>query len=125
MGAVWVGDAAARPPDPLDAAILFAPAGDLVLPALAALDRGGTLAIAGIHVSAIPSLDYARHLFQERELVSVTANTRADGRALLQLAAEMPLRTSTETFRLEDANEALRRLKEDEIEGAAVLRVAS
>jgi len=125
MGAVWVGDAAARPPDPLDAAILFAPAGDLVLPALAALDRGGTLAIAGIHVSAIPSLDYARHLFQERELVSVTANTRADGRALLQLAAEIPLRTSTETFRLEDANAALRRLKEDEVEGAAVLRVSS
>jgi propanol-preferring alcohol dehydrogenase len=125
MGAVWVGDAADRPPDPLDAAILFAPAGELVLPALAALDRGGTLAIAGIHVSAIPSLDYARHLFQERELVSVTANTRADGRALLQLAAEIPLRTSTETFPLEDANEALRRLKEDEIEGAAVLRVAS
>ncbi len=125
MGAVWVGDAAARPPDPLDAAILFAPAGDLVLPALAALDRGGTLAIAGIHLSAIPSLDYARHLFQERELVSVTANTRADGRALLQLAAEIPLRTSTETFRLEDANAALRRLKEDEVEGAAVLRVSS
>jgi propanol-preferring alcohol dehydrogenase len=125
MGAVWVGDAADRPPEPLDVAILFAPAGDLVLPALAALDRGGTLAIAGIHLSAIPPLDYAAHLFQERELLSVTANTRADGRALLRLAAEIPIRTSIEEFPLAHANEALRRLKDDEIEGAAVLRVAA
>jgi len=125
MGAVWVGDATDRPPDPLDAAILFAPAGEIVLPALAALDRGGILAIAGIHLSAIPPLDYAAHLFQEREIRSVTANTRADGRALLQLAAEIPLRTSTEEFPLEHANEALGRLKDDEIEGAAVLRVRS
>jgi propanol-preferring alcohol dehydrogenase len=125
MGATWVGDAADPPPDPLDAAILFAPAGELVLPALAALDRGGTLAIAGIHLSAIPPLDYATHLFEERALVSVTANTREDGRALLRLAAEIPLRTSIEEFPLVAANEALRRLKEDEIEGAAVLRVAA
>ncbi|MBI3768167.1 MAG: zinc-dependent alcohol dehydrogenase family protein [Deltaproteobacteria bacterium] len=124
MGAVWVGDAAATPPEPLDAAILFAPAGDLVLPALAALDRGGTLAIAGIHLSAIPPLDYAAHLFHEREVRSVTANTRADGRALLRLAAEIPLQASVEEFPLEAANAALRRLKDDEIEGAAVLRVA-
>lgn len=123
MGAVWVGDASAKPPEPLDAVILFAPVGDLVLPALAALDRGGTLAIAGIHLSTIPALDYAAHLFQEREVRSVTANTRADGHALLRLAAEIPLRTSVEECPLEDANRALRRLKEDEIEGAAVLRV--
>jgi alcohol dehydrogenase, propanol-preferring len=124
LGAVWVGDADMPPPERLDAAILFAPVGNLVLPALAALDRGGTLAVAGIHLTTIPPLDYAAHLFQERELRSVTANTRADGRALLHLAVEIPLHTSVEEFPLEQANEALRRLKEDEIEGAAVLRVA-
>lgn len=123
MGAAWVGDARETPPAPLDAAILFAPIGDLVPPALAALDRGGVLAIAGIHLSTIPALEYAA-LFEERELRSVTANTRADGHALLALAAEIPLRTSVEEFPLEAANEALRRLKDDEIEGAAVLRVA-
>jgi len=123
MGALWVGGAEERPPDPLDAAILFAPAGELVPAALAALDRGGTLAIAGIHLSTIPALDYAAHLFQERRLVSVTANTREDGRALLALAAEIPIISTTEEFPLGDANEALRRLAHDEIEGAAVLRV--
>jgi propanol-preferring alcohol dehydrogenase len=125
MGAHWVGGAAEPPPERLDAAILFAPAGELVPAALGALDRGGTLAVAGIHLSAIPSLDYAAHLFEERQLVSVTANTREDGRALLQLAAAVPLRCSTEELPLERANEALRRLKEDEIEGAAVLRVGA
>ena len=125
MGAAWVGDTRAAPPEPLDAAILFAPAGDLVPVALAALDRGGTLAVAGIHLSAVPPLDYAAHLFQERNLVSVTANTRADGRALLALAAEIPLACVTESFPLARANEALRRLKEDEIEGAAVLEVGA
>ncbi len=125
MGAAWVGDARDAPPEPLDAAILFAPAGDLVPTALAALDRGGVLAIAGIHLSAIPPLDYTRDLFEEREVRSVTANTRADGRALLRLATEIPIRTSTEEFPLEDANEALRRLKDDEIAGAAVLRIAA
>ena len=123
MGATSVADAGATPPVPLDAAILFAPAGELVPPALAALDRGGTLAIAGIHLSTIPPLDYARHLFQERRLASVTANTREDGRALLRLASEIPIRCMTEEFPLDAANTALRRLKEDEIEGAAVLRV--
>ncbi len=78
-----------------------------------------------VHLSAIPPLDYAAHLFQEREVRSVTANTRADGRALLQLAAEIPLQALVEEFPLDAANEALRRLKEDEIEGAAVLRVGS
>src|SRR6202011_3757140 len=76
------------PPEPLDAAILFAPVGDLVLPALAALDRGGTLAIAGIHLSDIPPLNYERHLFQERQLRSVTSSARADARELLGFAAE-------------------------------------
>jgi propanol-preferring alcohol dehydrogenase len=123
LGACWVGDSSDVPPQRLDAAILFAPVGDLVPVALAALERGGTLAIAGIHLSAIPPLDYQRHLFNERQLVSVTASTREDGRALLQLAIAIPLRTAIEEFPLTDANAALRRLKEDEIQGAAVLRV--
>ena len=108
-----------------DAAILFAPAGELVLPALEALDRGGTLAIAGIHLSAIPSLDYARHLFQERTLRSVTANTRRDGEELLRLASEIPLETHTAIYPLESANQALVDLKQDRLRGAAVLEVES
>jgi propanol-preferring alcohol dehydrogenase len=121
LGATWVGGSADAPPERLDAAILFAPAGELVPPALEALDRGGVLAVAGIHLSAIPGLDYARHLFQERELRSVTANTRADGRELLRLAREIPLRTHTVAYALGDANEALADLKHDRIRGAAVL----
>jgi propanol-preferring alcohol dehydrogenase len=106
MGAAWVGESDARAPGPVQGAILFAPAGELVLPALEALDRGAALAVAGIHLSAIPPLDYQRHLFQERELRSVTANTRADGRALLALASEVPLAT-TPSPTLARANEAL------------------
>jgi propanol-preferring alcohol dehydrogenase len=123
MGATWVGDSFERPPVPLAAAILFAPAGELVPAALAALDRGGTLAVAGIHLSDIPVLDYQRHLFQERTLCSVTANTRGDGAALLRLAAEIPLVTHTEEFPLVRANDALARLRDDEVAGAAVLRI--
>jgi len=123
MGAAWVGGADSVPPVKLQGAILFAPAGELVPVALAALDRGGTLAVAGIHLSDIPVLDYQAHLFQERTLCSVTANTRADGEALLHLAATIPLHASTEEFPLEQANEALFRLRHDEIRGAAVLRV--
>jgi propanol-preferring alcohol dehydrogenase len=125
LGATWVGASDAPPPVPLDAAILFAPVGTLVPPALAALDRGGRLAVAGIHLTDIPALDYQRHLFQERELVSVTANTRDDGRALLALAASIPLRCTTQPFSLADANEALRRLRADQIDGAAVLHVGA
>ena len=90
LGAAWTGEAGERPPAPLDAAILFAPAGNLVLPAMEALDRGGILSIAGIYLTAIPALDYDRHLFNEKEIRSVTANTRADGNELLQLAAVHP-----------------------------------
>lgn len=89
--------------------------------ALERLDRGGTLAIAGIHLSDVPSLDYQRHLFQERTVTSVTANTRDDGRALLGLAAEIPIRTHVTNYPLERANEALLDLKQDRIRGAAVL----
>jgi propanol-preferring alcohol dehydrogenase len=121
LGASWVGGSADAPPEPLDAAILFAPAGELVPVALQRLDRGGVLAVAGIHLSPIPGLDYRRHLFEERELKSVTANTRGDGEALLRLAREIPLRTHTVPYCLEQANQALSDLKHDRIRGAAVL----
>lgn len=121
LGAAWVGDSFERPPRLLDAAILFAPAGELVPPALECLDRGGTLAVAGIHLSDVPVLDYQRHLFQERGIQSVTANTREDGRALLELATAVPLRTDTHPYALEAANDALVDLKNDRIAGAAVL----
>jgi propanol-preferring alcohol dehydrogenase len=121
LGADWVGGPGERPPEPLDAAILFAPVGAIVPEALAALDRGGVLAVAGIHLSAIPPLDYQAHLFQERTLRSVTANTRADGRALLALAQEIPIRTQVARYPLGSALEALRDLKADRVSGAAVL----
>ena len=124
LGAAWVGASFDTPPHPLDGAILFAPAGELVPPALAALDRGAGLAIAGIHLSDVPPLDYEAHLFQERSLRSVTANTREDGRELLALAAEIPLRPHTATYPLEAANEALVELKNDRIRGAAVLELS-
>ena len=125
LGAAWVGDSRDRPPHPLDGAILFAPAGELVPPALEALDRGATLAVAGIHLSEVPPLDYQRHLFQERTLQSVTANTRQDGRELLELAASIPIRSRTTPYPLEAANQALADLKQDRLRGAAVLEVAA
>jgi alcohol dehydrogenase, propanol-preferring len=111
------------PPEPLDAAILFAPAGELVPRALAALDRGGTLAVAGIHLSEIPALDYDRHLFEERTLRSVTANTRADGRAYLRLAAEHPPEVRAVPYAFEDAARALDDLAKDQVSGAAVVMI--
>lgn len=123
LGAASVQGAADPPPVPLDAAILFAPAGELVLPALEALDRGGTLSIAGIHLSGIPTLDYQRHLFQERQVRSVTANTRADARAFLRFAAEHRLQITSPTYPLDRADEALADLSDGRIAGAAVLIV--
>jgi len=123
LGAEWIGSAEEPPPAPLDAAILFAPAGGLVVPALEALDRGGILAVAGIYLTPIPALDYERHLFYEKELRSVTANTRGDGAEFLQLAAEIPIHAHTVPMALEDANRALNQLKHDELQGAAVLRI--
>lgn len=124
MGAVWVGPADGVPPQKLRSSIIFAPAGELVPVALEALDKGGTLALAGIYMTPIPEMDYQRYLFLERNLRSVTANTRQDGEALLRLAAEVPLHTHTEEFPLEEANQALYRLKHDQINGAAVLRIS-
>ncbi len=123
LGAVWVGEASAMPPDKLDSAILFAPAGELVPPALRALKKGGTLALAGIYMTDIPALDYTKDLFQERTLQSVTANTRQDGLDLLKEAAEIPIRTHTVPFKLEEANLALQQLKKGNIQGAGVLHM--
>ena len=123
LGARSARDAFDSPPEPLDSAILFAPAGQLVPVALSALDRGGTLAVAGIHLSQIPPLDYRDHLFLERNLVSVTANTRSDGRELLALAARVPVEVSTVPFSLDEANVALEALASGDIRGAAVLRI--
>jgi len=121
LGAAWAGTAPETPPAPLQRAILFAPAGALVPEALRVLDRGGTVVLAGIHMSEIPPLDYAKHLYLEKTLRSVTAATRRDATELLELAACLPLRSEVETFPLADANEALLRLKRSEIRGAAVL----
>jgi alcohol dehydrogenase, propanol-preferring len=123
LGAASAGGATDPPPEPLDAAILFAPVGTLVPVALEALDRGGTLSIAGIHLSDIPTLNYERHLFQERAVASVTANTRADGEAFLDVAARIPVRLSTQPYILDDADKALADLANDRVTGAAVLRV--
>lgn len=123
LGAHSAGGAASSPPEPLDSAILFAPAGELVPVALEALDRNGTLALAGIHVTDIPTLDYQRHLFQERQLRSVTANTRADGEELLALADRLRIRVETTPYPLDKADEALMDLAADRVTGAAVLQV--
>ncbi|MBN9743238.1 alcohol dehydrogenase [Amycolatopsis sp. A1MSW2902] len=121
LGAASAGDAAEAPPEPLDSAILFAPAGELVPVALAALDRGGTLSIAGIHLSDIPVLNYQHHLFQERQVRSVTANTRADAREFLEFAAAHRLHVRTMSYPLSAAAEALTDLAADRVTGAAVL----
>jgi propanol-preferring alcohol dehydrogenase len=122
LGAAWTGGAIEKPPVPLDAGIVFAPAGEIVPPALSHLDKGGTLVLGGIHMSPIPELPYEL-LYRERVVRSVANNTREDGREFLREAASVPVRTHTETFPLEDANLALDRLKHDAIRGAAVLMV--
>ena len=123
MGAAWASETAAGMPDRVDSAILFAPAGSLVPDALAALDKGGTLALAGIYMTDVPPLNYERHLFHEREIRSVTANTREDGRELLAQAAAIPIRPHTTTYPLAQANQALQDLKADRINGTGVLVV--
>ncbi|MEV2272884.1 zinc-binding alcohol dehydrogenase family protein [Nonomuraea africana] len=123
LGAASASPADQAPPEPLDSAILFAPVGDLVPVALAALDRGGTLAVAGIHLTDVPPLNYQDHLFQERTLRSVTANTRADGLALLEFAARHPLRVATTPYELGEADRALSDLAADRVTGVAVLHM--
>lgn len=121
LGAASVGDATDAPPEPLDAAILFAPVGTLVPVALEALDRGATLAIAGIHLTDVPMLNYERHLFEERDVCSVTANTRDDGREFLRIAAQIPIRATTVSYPMDRADQALSDLAHDRVNGAAVL----
>lgn len=123
LGAFWVGSSVNDLPELVDCAILFAPAGDLVPHGLASLKRGGTLAIAGIHLSAMPPLDYEKHLFYERDLRSVTANTRQDGLEFMQLALLHSIFPEVTVYDLKDANNALLDLKMDRINGTAVLKV--
>ncbi len=121
LGAAWVGGPTDVPPAPVHSAIVFAPAGEIVPPALRALEKGGTVALAGIHMSPVPEMEYEPHLFHEKTLQSVEANTRDDGRELLETAAEIPIRPEVTRFALEDANEGLARLAGDGIEGTGVL----
>ena len=120
LGAAWAGGTLDAPPVPLDAAIIFAPAGEIVPAALKAPRKGGTLVLGGIHMSTIPPLDYSL-LYQERVVRSVANNTREDGREFLRVAAEIPIHTHTQVFPLREANRALNALKNDAIPGAAVL----
>jgi len=122
LGAVWAGGTLDEPPRKLDAAIIFAPAGEIVPAALRALRKGGTLVLGGIHMSPIPSFDYDL-LYEERVVRSVANNTRRDGEEFLRTAAEIPIRTRVQMFPLRDANRALNNLKNDAIAGAAVLRI--
>jgi propanol-preferring alcohol dehydrogenase len=124
LGAAWTGDATDAVPAPLDAAIVFAPAGEIVPLALRAVRKGGVVVLAGIHMTPIPAMEYGPHLFHEKTLRSVEANTRRDGEDLLREAAEIPIRPSTVPFPLEAANEALLALETDGLEGTGVLVVA-
>jgi alcohol dehydrogenase, propanol-preferring len=123
LGAAWAGGTLDEPPKKLDAAIVFAPAGEIVPAALKVLKKGGVLVLGGIHMSPIPSFSYDL-LYQERVIRSVANNTRKDGEDFLRVAAEIPIRTHVQIFPLNEANRALNALKNDAISGAAVLRVA-
>jgi len=124
LGAVWTGTSKDEPPTKMDNSIIFAPAGELVLDALGVLDRGGTVALAGIYMTPIPEMDYVKYLYHERTLRSVANATRQDGEELLRIAAEIPIRTTTQVFPLEEANRALQILKAGEISGAAILKIS-
>jgi propanol-preferring alcohol dehydrogenase len=122
LGAEWVGGAYDKPPLQMNAAIIFAPAGELVPAALAGLKKAGTLVLGGIHMSPIPSFSYDL-LYHERVVRSVANNTRQDGTDFLRVAAEIPIRTQTQIFALEEANQALEALKHDAVRGAAVIKI--
>jgi propanol-preferring alcohol dehydrogenase len=124
LGAAWAGCDFRDVPGKADGAVLFAPSGKLVPPTLEALDRGGICSIAGIHLSDVPTLDYGRHLYQERELLSVTANTREDLREFLAEAVEAHVQPRTTAYALADANRGLRDMKRSNIEGTPVLVIA-
>lgn len=122
LGAVWAGGSDDEPDVKLDSVIIFAPAGELVISALKVLKKGGCIALGGIHMSPIPPIDY-QSLYYERVLRSVANNTRQDGLDFLRVAAEIPIKTQTQVFDLADANTALNALKNDAVQGAAVIRV--
>jgi len=123
LGAVWASGSLTQPPEPLDAAIIFAPVGPLVVEALKAVDKGGTVVCAGIHMSDIPSFPY-EILWEERTVRSVANLTRRDGEEFLKIAPQVPVQTEVQTFPLDAANEALNQLRDGEIEGAAVLKIS-
>lgn len=123
LGAEWVGEDPAQLPVLTESAIVFAPAGELVPTALEHLKKGGTLALAGIYMSPVPQMDYEKHLFYEKNIGSVTANTRQDGMELLRIAAQIPIRPQVQLFPLGEANQALLCLKEDRMQGSGVLVV--
>lgn len=124
LGAVWAGGAEDTPPTKMQSAIIFAPAGKLVLDALRVLEKGGTLALAGIYMTPIPEMDYQEHLYYEKTVRSVANSTRKDAEDLLELAGEIPIRAEVQEFPLEEANRALLLLKQGKIQGAGVLRVS-
>ena len=123
MGAAWAGADTAGLPAKMDSAVLFAPAGHLVPPIMSALERGGTLSIAGIHLSDIPPLQYQEHLFYDKQIRSVAANTREDGRAMLAEAVRAGLKPQVTTYRLADANKALQDMKHSRVRGTGVLMI--
>ncbi len=124
LGAVWAGGAEDTPPTKMQSAIIFAPAGKLVLDALRVLEKGGTLALAGIYMTPIPEMDYQEHLYYEKTVRSVANSTRKDAEDLLELAGEIPIRAEVQEFPLEEANRSLLLLKQGKIQGAGVLRVS-
>ncbi len=124
LGAVWAGGTDETPPAKVQSAIIFAPAGRLVLDALRVLEKGGTLALAGIYMTPVPEMDYQEHLYYEKTVRSVANSTRKDAEDLLKLAAEIPIRAEVQEFPWEDANRALLLLKQGKIQGAGVLRIS-
>jgi propanol-preferring alcohol dehydrogenase len=123
LGAVWSGGAEDDPPEKMESSIIFAPAGKLVLDALRVLEKGGTLALAGIYMTPVPQMDYEKHLYYERTIRSVANSTREDAEEILKLAAEIPIRTEIEEFDLEQANHVLLQVKRGAVQGAGVLRI--
>lgn len=123
LGAVWTGTSKENPPEKLDSSINFTPAGDTVLDGLGHLDKGGIHTLAGIYMSPVPEMDYTEYLYHERTLRSVANATRRDGEELLKIAGEIPIRTTTQAFPLEDANKVLKLVKNSKIDGAAILKL--
>jgi len=123
LGASWAGTSKDTPPAKTDSAIIFAPAGELIPHALEVMEKGGTLALAGIYMTPAPEMDYEKHLFYEKKIISVTASTRRDGEEFLEIAAQIPVKTETTLFNLEEVNRGLKLLKKSEINGAGVVKM--